>query len=114
MEDRTDRNEIFSTKVKAGKRTYFFDIKATRSNDYYLTITESKRRHQEDGFGYEKHTIFLYKEDFDKFIKALNDAVNHVKDELMPDIDFEQFNRESEGFGRQSGDSEIDNDLRWD
>jgi hypothetical protein len=58
------RDEIYSEKVKAGKRTYFFDVKSTRSNDYYLTITESKKRFKEDGFTYEKHKIFLYKEDF--------------------------------------------------
>ncbi len=86
------RQEIFSERVKAGKRTYFFDVKATRSNDYYLTITESKRRYKEDGFTYEKHKIFLYKEDFDKFVEALNSNVNHVKDELLSDVDFTQFN----------------------
>jgi hypothetical protein len=85
------RDEIFSTKVKAGKRTYFFDVKSTRSNDYYLTITESKKRFKEDGFTYEKHKIFLYKEDFNKFMEALTNTVNHVKTELMPDVDFTQF-----------------------
>ena len=85
------RDEIYSTKVKAGKRTYFFDVKATRSNDYYLTITESKKRFNEDGFTYEKHKIFLYKEDFNKFMEALNSTVNHVKHELMPNVDFSQF-----------------------
>ena len=93
MEDK-DRNEIFSKKVRAGKRTYFFDIKATRSNDYYLTITESKRKYKEDSFTYEKHKIFLYKEDFGKFVDALNETVGHVKEELMPDLDFSQFDQE--------------------
>jgi len=88
-----ERQEIFSERVRAGKRTYFFDVKATRSNDYYLTITESKRRYKEDGFTYEKHKIFLYKEDFDKFVNALNSTVNHVKEELMPEVDFSQFER---------------------
>ncbi len=73
------RDEIYSEKVKAGKRTYFFDVKSTRSNDYYLTITESKKRFKEDGFTYEKHKIFLYKEDFNKFLDALSSTVNHVK-----------------------------------
>ena len=91
-----ERQEIFSERVRAGKRTYFFDVKATRSNDYYLTITESKRRYKEDGFTYEKHKIFLYKEDFNKFVKALNSTVNHVKEELLPDVDFDQFDRERE------------------
>ena len=87
------RDEIYSAKVKAGKRTYFFDVKSTRSNDYYLTITESKKRFKDDGFTYEKHKIFLYKEDFNKFIEALTSTVNHVKHELMPNIDFSQFDQ---------------------
>lgn len=68
-------------------------MKSTRSNDYYLTITESKKRYNKDdeGFTYEKHKIFLYKEDFNKFMEALNATVNHVKTELMPDVDFSQF-----------------------
>lgn len=100
MEEHKDnqREEIFSEKVKAGKRTYFFDVKSTRSNDYYLTITESKKRFNKDneGFTYEKHKIFLYKEDFNKFMEALNSTVNHVKNELMPGVDFAQFDRPRE------------------
>jgi hypothetical protein len=92
----TDREEIYSKKVKAGKRTYFFDVKATRSNDYYLTITESKRKMRDDGFSFEKHKIFLYKEDFDKFSSALGVAIQHVKTELMPDFDFSQFDKEDD------------------
>ena len=88
-----DKEEIFSKRVKAGKRTYFFDVKATRSKDYYLTITESKRKFQDEGFTYEKHKIFLYKEDFKKFVDALNESVDHVKDELLPDVDFDQYNK---------------------
>jgi hypothetical protein len=92
------RDEIYSEKVKAGKRTYFFDVKSTRSNDYYLTITESKKRYNKDdeGFTYEKHKIFLYKEDFNKFVEALNNTVNHVKTELLPDVDFNQFDQQRE------------------
>ncbi len=99
MEKDNEKQEIFSERVRAGKRTYFFDVKATRANDYYLTITESKRRYKEDGFVYEKHKIFLYKEDFDKFVSALNITVNHVKEELMPEIDFSQFERKEENAG---------------
>ena len=75
------RDEIFSEKVKAGKRTYFFDVKATRSSDYYVTITESKKRYNKDdeGFTYEKHKIFLYKEDFEKFAEGLKETVDYVK-----------------------------------
>ncbi len=75
-----DREEIFSNAVRAGKRTYFFDVKATRRNDYYLTITESKKRYNKDGrFYYEKHKIFLYKEDFEKFIEGLHSAIDFIK-----------------------------------
>lgn len=75
-----DREEIYSKAVKAGKRTYFFDVKATRNNDYYLTITESKKKFDKDGnSSYEKHKIFLYKEDFEKFAEGLDDAVTVVK-----------------------------------
>lgn len=102
--------EIYSQRVRAGKRTYFFDVKSTRSNDYYLTITESKRRYKDDGFFYEKHKIFLYKEDFDKFITALQETVGHVKNELMPEVDFSQFEQAAEE--RES--SEIDDELKWD
>jgi uncharacterized protein DUF3276 len=91
-----ERKEIFSERVRAGKRTYFFDVKATRSNDYYLTITESKRRYKDDGYTYEKHKIFLYKEDFNKFLKGLNAVVNHVKEELLPEVDFDKFDRDRE------------------
>lgn len=112
------RDEIFSTKVKAGKRTYFFDVKSTRSNDYYLTITESKKRFKEEGFTYEKHKIFLYKEDFNKFIEALNNTVNHVKTELMPNVDFSQFDnmheREEAETTPAGRPTEIDTELKWD
>ncbi len=75
-----EREEIFSKAVRAGKRTYFFDVKATRRNDYYLTLTESKKRFNKEGRPfYEKHKIFLYKEDFDKFTEGLTEAVRFIK-----------------------------------
>jgi hypothetical protein len=75
-----EREEIFSKAVRAGKRTYFFDVKSTRKNDYYLTITERKRRYEQDGsFQVEKHKIFLYKEDFEKFAEGLNEVVDFIK-----------------------------------
>lgn len=78
--EKNDRGDLFSKAVKAGKRTYFFDVKATRGNDYYLTITESKKRFGTDGkFFYEKHKVFLYKEDFEKFLDALNESIEVVK-----------------------------------
>ena len=73
------RNEIYSKSVRAGKRTYFFDVKSTRSGDHYLTITESKKKFDQDGnFHFEKHKIFLYKEDFDKFKDGLHEVVEKV------------------------------------
>lgn len=75
--DNREREEVFSKKVRAGKRTYFFDVKATRSNDYYITVTESKKR-LEDGV-FVKHKIFLYKEDFEKFTEGLKDTIDYIK-----------------------------------
>ncbi len=110
------REEIFSEKVKAGKRTYFFDVKSTRSNDYYLTITESKKRYNKDdeGFTYEKHKIFLYKEDFNKFMEALNNTVNHVKTELLPDVDFNAFDQHHEKEEVEAKAPTVDSELKWD
>jgi len=93
-----DNNEkkmesIYSKRIRAGKRrTYFFDVKATRANDYYLTITESRKRFNDNG--YDRHKIFLYKEDFNKFIKALGEAIDYVKTELMPDFNFDAYNHD--------------------
>ncbi len=85
---------VYSKRIKAGKRrTYFFDVRETRGNDYYLTITESRKRFDSDG--YDRHKIFLYKEDFNKFIKGLGEAVDYVKTELMPDFDFDAFNHDT-------------------
>lgn len=84
---------VYSNRVKAGKRrTYFFDVKATRGNDYYLVLTESIRRFDDRGF--DKHKIFIYKEDFNKFLKGLTEAVDYVKTELMPNFDFDSYNNE--------------------
>lgn len=94
MEDNRDQNSIFSKRVKAGKRTYFFDVRATRSNDYFLTITESTRKFEEGN--YVKSKIFLYKEDFNKFMEALNETVKHVKSELLPEYNFDEFTRREE------------------
>ncbi len=93
-----DNNEkkqesIYSKRIRAGKRrTYFFDVRATKGNDYYLTITESRKRFEDNA--YDRHKIFLYKEDFNKFVKALNEAVDYVKTDLMPDFDFDAFNHD--------------------
>jgi len=77
--EQNDREEIYSKSVRAGKRTYFFDVKSTRGEDLYLTVTESKKRFRDDGkFYFEKHKIFLYKEDFEKFSEGLNEAVQFI------------------------------------
>ncbi len=92
------RNDsVYSKRIRAGKRrTYFFDVRATRGNDdFFLTITESRKRFDDNG--YDRHKIFLYKEDFNKFTKALHEAVDHVKTELMPDFDFDAFNHDNDG-----------------
>ncbi len=95
---------IYSKRIRAGKRrTYFFDVRATRGNDYYLTITESRKRFNDNG--YDRHKIFLYKEDFNKFIKALGEAVDYVKTDLMPDFDFDAYNHDDDGEGYNGGDS---------
>jgi len=96
--EQNDQNErkqesVYSKRIKAGKRrTYFFDVRATRGNDYFLTITESRKRFDDNG--YDRHKVFVYKEDFNKFIKALNETVDFVKTDLMPDFDFDAFNHE--------------------
>lgn len=86
-------DSVYSKRIRAGKRrTYFFDVRATKGNDYFLTITESRKRFDDNG--YDRHKIFLYKEDFNKFVKAMQEAVDFVKTELMPDFDFDAFNHE--------------------
>ena len=85
---------IYSKRIRAGKRrTYFFDVRTTRGNDYYLTITESRKRFDDNG--YDRHKIFLYKEDFNKFLKALTEAIDYVKTDLMPDFDFDAYNHDN-------------------
>ena len=77
--DNKMREEIFSKSVRAGRRTYFFDVRATRAEDYYMTITESKRHTKEDGsFYYQKHKIYLYKEDFDSFLESLKEVSDFI------------------------------------
>lgn len=94
---------VYSKRIRAGKRrTYFFDVRTTKGNDYYLTITESRKRFNDDG--YDRHKIFLYKEDFNKFIRALDEAITYVKTDLMPDFDFDAFNHDNEF--EQEGDEE--------
>ena len=105
-EDGQDRNqnrdEVYANAVRAGKRTYFFDVRATRKNDHFLTITESKKNFNDDGsVSYSKHKLFLYKEDFEKFSNALNDTFEKISElnsantaseskENFTDVDFEE------------------------
>lgn len=89
-----ERDQIFSKRVRAGKRTYFFDVRATKSNDYYLTVTESRRQQRDGEFYYDKSKMFIYKEDFNKFVEALQETVDHIKTELNPDFDYEQFDQD--------------------
>ena len=95
MENGSDNRKfesVFSRKVRAGKRrTYFFDVRQTKGDDYYVTLTESTRKF-DDG-GYERHKIFLYKEDFNRFLASLTETIDHVKTELIPDYDYDEFTR---------------------
>ncbi len=122
--ERGDAEEsVFSKKVRAGKRrTYFLDVRKTKGEDFFITITESTKR--EDGFGYRRHKIFLYKEDFNRFVASLNEVVDHVKNDLMPDFDYEEFdrrqaewesqNREEEEEDRQDDSKNVKNDAEDD
>ena len=102
---------VFSKKVRAGRRrTYFFDVRRTKGDDYYLTLTESTRRI--NGDGYERHKIFLYKEDFNRFQNGLDEAVKHIKTELMPDYDYEEFDRrEVEWEAKRAAEAESDGET---
>ncbi len=84
--NKQDREAVFSKRVRAGKRTYFFDVRTTRANDFYLTITESTKRPGEERF--VKHKIFLYKEDFKKFMDGLNESTGYIREQL-PEYDFD-------------------------
>lgn len=104
---------FFSRKLKAGKRrTYFFDVRSTKQGDYFVTITESKRRF--DKPGYDSHKIFLYKEDFKKFAEALNETLDHIKNELNPEFDYDSFDRETYFEQNGSDNSEPDFDVEED
>ncbi len=109
MENDKKFESVYSSKVRAGKRrTYFFDVRQTKGEDYYITITESTKRF--DGNGYERHKIFLYKEDFNRFMSNLNDTVDHVKTELMPDFDYELYERRQAEWEEKLASGEITRD----
>jgi hypothetical protein len=96
---------VYSKKVRAGKRrTYFFDVRKTKGEDFYITLTESTKKFNSEE--YERHKIFLYKEDFNRFLSSLEEAINHVKTELMPDYNYEEFDhRDEEEFNHEDGDA---------
>lgn len=96
---------VYTSKVKAGKRrTYFFDVRKTKGEDFYITLTESTKRFNGDGV--ERHKIFVYKEDFNRFQNGLNDAINHVKTELMPDYDYAQYERRHEEWEKEQAEKD--------
>ena len=110
MESENRRFEsLFTSKVRAGRRrTYFFDVRQTKGEDYYVTITESTKKF--NGDGYERHKIFIYKEDFNRFMQGLQDAVDHVKTELLPDYDYDEFTRKQEEWEKQQAEEQANAD----
>tara|TARA_B100000085_G_scaffold143041_1_gene130175 strand:+ start:87 stop:482 length:396 start_codon:yes stop_codon:yes gene_type:complete len=109
--------EIFSKALRAGRRTYFFDVRETKAGDYYLTITESKKFTNEDGtFYYKKHKIYLYKEDFDEFKNSLNETCNFIIDEKGSEVISEKhdkdFDSKKEKHEEESSDSENTNEEK--
>ena len=114
-----EKDELFSKAVKAGKRTYFFDVKSTKNDEKYITITESKRRFDEglQRFFYEKHKIFLYKEDFEKVSKGLTDAIKYIETGEYPADYYDQPEPTPRHYDSVEGDkpvSEIDSAIdKW-
>lgn len=106
--DQSRFESVYSSKVKAGKRrTYFFDVRQTKGNDYFITITESAKKF--NGDGYERHKIFLYKEDFNRFLQVLDETISHIKTELMPDYDYDEFARRQEEYESRIGQDQDEN-----
>jgi hypothetical protein len=114
-EDRGKFDSVYTAKVKAGKRrTYFFDVKKTKGDDYYISLTESTKKFNADG--YERHKILLYKEDFNRFLAQLQETIDHVKKDLMPDFDYEQFEKrqaEWEASQNEEGKKSDGEDVDW-
>jgi Protein of unknown function (DUF3276) len=114
--EKDEQDKIFSKRIRAGKRTYFFDVRATRGNDYYLTITESRRFQKDGEFIFEKSKLFVYKEDLDKVVGALQETINYIKNDLLPHVDFSQFNQvESEDYDTKRNDETHGNEYssKW-
>lgn len=110
-EDKGKYETVYSKKVKAGKRrTYFFDVKRTKGEDFYIALTESAKKFNSDG--YERHKIFIYKEDFNKFLSDLQETINHVKTVLMPDYDYDQYERRQAEWEASLNESNTDADKK--
>lgn len=108
QDNRQQQEIVYSQKVKAGKRrTYFFDVRRTRGDDFFITITESTRRMDDDVF--IRHKIFLYKEDFNRFMQAFSETVEFVKTELMPDYDYDEFTRRYEEYDEENNNNNNNN-----
>jgi hypothetical protein len=108
------RQEIYSKVIRAGKRTYFFDVKSTRNNEYYLTITESKKKYTDKGqFHYEKHKIFLYQEDFEKFTESLEEVVDYIH-ENQPEIQSVVSDKEEVAVERNEDSGKDSDNLKFD
>jgi len=102
---------VYSNKMRAGKRrTYFFDIRKTKGEDFYVSITESTKKFNGDGF--ERHKIFIYKEDFNRFVQSLQDTVNEIKTKYLPDFDYDSFAKREEENGEGFTEKKED-DLSW-
>lgn len=112
-DDRDKFDSVYTAKIKAGKRrTYFFDIRKTKGDDYYITLTESTKKFNSDN--YERHKIFLYKEDFNRFLSQLQETIDYVKKDLMPDYDYDQFEkRRAEWEASQEANKGSKDDMAW-
>ncbi len=109
-EGRESREDVYSKSVKAGKRTYFFDVKTTKGSDLYLTITESKKKYTDDGkFTYEKHKVFLYKEDFEKFVEGLNETIAKIDEMRLNGT--EEYTSDDRNELQTAEYSEVENDF---
>lgn len=109
MENESNKRfeSVYSTKVRAGRRrTYFFDVRKTKGEDFYVTLTESTKRF--NGEGYERHKIFLYKEDFNRFVSSLQETIDHVKNDLMPDYDYDEFTKRQEEWEAKRASEELE------
>lgn len=104
--DNKENGAVFTKLVKAGKRTYFFDVKATRHGDYYLTVTESKKRFSDDGrFTFEKHKIFVYREDIEKFTDALRDTFDFIQSQPAPENNYQNYQNNRNDANNQTADN---------